>query len=681
VVPLVGESSSKPLSLRELGFTPRIVIFSIVWGIFNTIIFGALLIGVNSNPYIPFLTLIFMETFLMRAINRKLQFSIQEWTVFLTFEMSGFLGCVSYNATSDLWHIGTYRAFYRGFVKYFGTVFEALRTHNAPVSSVMFLWRDDVVNGYLYGGSIDWAGWAPSIIFYILNWASMYVGMHFLSIIFRKIWIEEEELPFPWQQPLYEFLKRAKEYERPSLWSLKPLENKVFWLFFLLGVIYQALNVSNWWWGTEFMQSYTVNLIPMFYEAFPCNLWSFTLVPTTIAAAYLMPLDVVGTAAFSFVFFEGFINWLNIVTGSVTRMDFWSNQWLNGSEQGLIKYHLLFGGWHGCGFGPIYIAIPLVLVWKARRRIIDSIKKAVKGIPADEGEAHSWRTVWLGFIICTIIWYATVLWAGAPPEFIISYFGLIGLFLWTARYIAETGGAGVYVEQFEFDHNLMMYLEPLRATGILGFNTPSAVSLLNIHTYTGWAAQHQPLMPSLVLFKIGAETKTHPRVISIAMLIAMVLGIVIAVPLGIWTYFHHSATFLYGRLLEHEGIVYQLGGWPPGWPYLEAQPKSYAEFVGIPDYYSWFLGGIILIFVLEFLRARFTWFFFNPIGVVFGVGGPAHWFYGGNMIIAFILKWFTLKIGGADAYNKVGVTAASGLLLGSGFTLVWGSLISLTRTL
>lgn len=671
---------SPRFSLKEAGFTPRVVLFSILWCVINTVVFGALLIGTNSNGYIPFLTLLFIEAFLTRLIGPKFQFTIQEWAVFLTFQMSGLLGCISYNATSDMWHLGTYRAFYRGFVKYFGTVFEAIHTHNAPVSSVMFLQREDALNGYLYGGAIDWAGWMTPILFYILSWTSMYIGMHFLSIIFRKPWIEDEELPFPFQQPLYEVLKRAKKHERPSLWDMKLLENKIFWIFFILAAIYQTLNAMNWWWGTNFPMGYTVNLVPYLYESFPCNLWSFTLDAAPIAAAYLMPLDVLATAAFSFIFFEGFINWLNVASGSMPRMDFGSNQWLNGTEQGLIKYNLLFGGWHGTGYGPIYVAIPLILVWRARRRIVDSIRGAIAGT-TEEGEAHSWRTVWLGFIICTIIWYATVLWAGAPPIIILSYFGLIGLFLWSARYIAETGGAGVYVDQFEFDQNLMMYLEPLRLTGNLGFNTPSATSLLIIHTYTGWAAQHQPMLPSLTLFKIGAETKTHPKAISLAMILATILGIVIAVPLGIWTYYHYSATYLYARLLEHEGIVYQLGGWPAGWPYLEAQPQSYAEFNGIPDYWAWFAGGIILIFVIEFLRTRFTWFFFNPIGVVFGVGGPAVWLYGGNILAAFVLKWLTLRIGGAEGYRKIGVSAASGLLLGTGFTLVWWSLISLTRTL
>jgi len=665
-------------ALEEAGFTPRVVLFSIVWCVFNTVVFGALVIGTNSNGYIPFLTLIFIEAALVRMMGPRFQFTIQEWAVFLTFEMSGLLGAVSYNATSDLWHVGTYRGFYRGFVRYIGTVFEASRTHGAPVSDLMFLHTQDAINGYLYSGAVDWAGWMPIILFYILSWTLMYVGMHFLSIIFRKPWIEEEDLPFPFQQPLYEVLKRAKEHERPSLWNIKSLDTKVFWVFFLLGAIHQTLNAMNWWWGTNFQLSYDVDLTPYLYESFPSNILKFSLVPTTIAAAYLMPLDILATAAFSFVFFEGFINWLNIVSGSVPRMDFGSNQWLNGTEMGLIKYDLLFGGWHGTGFGPIYVAIPLVLVWKARRRIVDSIKKAVAGL-TEEGEAHSWRTVWVGFIVCTIIWYATVLWAGAPPVIILSYFGLIGLFLWSSRYIAETGGAGVYVEQFEFDQNLMMYLEPLRLTGNLGFNTSSATALLIIHAYTGWAAQHQPMLPSLTMFKIGAEAKAHPKAISIAMIIATVLGIVIAVPLGIWTYYHFSATYLYGRLLEHEGVVYQLGGWPAGWPYLEAQPKTYADFNSIPDYYLWFAGGMILIFVLEFLRTRFTWFFFNPMGVVFGVGGPALWFYGGNVLVAFVLKWLTLKVGGADAYKKVGVTSASGLLLGSGFSLVWWSLISLTR--
>ncbi len=60
------------------------LLFSIIWCIFNTMVFGVLLVGTNTNVMIPSFLLLIVEALLMKTISKKFQFSPQEWAVFFS---------------------------------------------------------------------------------------------------------------------------------------------------------------------------------------------------------------------------------------------------------------------------------------------------------------------------------------------------------------------------------------------------------------------------------------------------------------------------------------------------------------------------------------------------------------------------------------------------------------------
>jgi len=263
------------------------LVFSIVWCIFNTVMFGALFVGTNTNLMIPTFFLLIVEAAMAKAVSSKYQFTPQEWAVFFSVAMSGLMTTPAWE-TGDMWHQGTNIGFLRSLIRVYAVNFESWNTLGAPVSDLWIVKDSAAIDTYLYGGSVPWGLYAPVIGFYIANWISVYLAFHFLSMVFRKQWIDVERLPFPWQRPLYESLKSAKSIEdRPSLWSVG--KNRWYWIGFLIGGTSAIVDVVAIWFGvyiptmTEF-QKYSIDLTPYLGEVFPTNMWNLGWESWAVAA-------------------------------------------------------------------------------------------------------------------------------------------------------------------------------------------------------------------------------------------------------------------------------------------------------------------------------------------------------------------------------------------------------------
>jgi len=651
--------------LEKAGLTPRMLVFSIVWCIFNTVVFGALFVGTNTNLMIPTFFLLIVEAAIAKAVSSKYQFTPQEWAVFFSVAMSGLMTTPAWE-TGDMWHQGTNIGFLRSLIRVYAVNFESWNTLGAPVSDLWIVKDSAAINTYLYGGSVPWGLYAPVIGFYIANWISVYLAFHFLSMVFRKQWIDVERLPFPWQRPLYESLKSAKSMEdRPSLWSVG--KNRWYWIGFLIGGTSAIVDVVAIWFGvyiptmTEF-QKYSIDLTPYLGEVFPTNMWSLGWESWAVAATILMPMDVLNTAIIFWVIFEGICVWINFVTGSTPTGDFWTN----GVETGIIRHRLLLVGRPPGAFGPVLIALPLILIWRARKSIVSSLKAAISGAPAEEGEPHSWRMVWIGFIACFVLWYVTMLASGASWTSLWTFIMLTLFFILSARWCAETGGVLFPTHNLDQHYNIYYDTLPLQATGSLGLNTASTTTTLYAGNWYHWWVPLIPMGPSMVGFKFAQETKTRNRDISIAIIVATVIGIMIAVPLSIWMFHSWGASILYERMLELGGVATTYEGWPPLIPFLQSG-QSWFDFYTIPDLPAWWTAGFIMVLVIEFLRTRFAWFFLNPIGIIVGTGAMCEWFYDGNLVLAWIIKQLAFRALGGKGYERIVVPIACGLMVSYAF--------------
>jgi hypothetical protein len=92
------------------------------------------------------------------------------------------------------------------------------------------------------------------------------------------------------------------------------------------------------------------------------------------------------------------------------------------------------------------------------------------------------------------------------------------------------------------------------------------------------------------------------------------------------------------------------------------------------------IAGIIIIWTLTLLHARYPWFPLDPYGFLMTFSARAFsegiWVM---IVIAWILKVATLRVGGSKAYERLGLPVATGFLLGYALAILSGGVISAIR--
>jgi hypothetical protein len=77
------------------------------------------------------------------------------------------------------------------------------------------------------------------------------------------------------------------------------------------------------------------------------------------------------------------------------------------------------------------------------------------------------------------------------------------------------------------------------------------------------------------------------------------------------------------------------------------------------------VAGFIAALALSYLHARFVWFPLEPFGLFIATEEwgtlTGIWIM---FLAAWVLKYLTLKMGGAKAYENIGVPAATGFIAG-----------------
>jgi hypothetical protein len=77
------------------------------------------------------------------------------------------------------------------------------------------------------------------------------------------------------------------------------------------------------------------------------------------------------------------------------------------------------------------------------------------------------------------------------------------------------------------------------------------------------------------------------------------------------------------------------------------------------------VAGTVITIILFLLRARFVWWPINPVGFIVGTGVSTIWFGSWDaFLVAWIAKYFTLRLGGSKAFEQYGLPVAGGLVTG-----------------
>jgi len=657
----------QPLFATTPGLTYRVLLVGVVYGLLANILSSGLFVKTSTELQIALPLVVFLA---VEAIVGKFWKSFgltpQEWLIFAILGMNVF----GTQLSGSQYVYGTILAFTSapanaaGYVQYLPSWF-------APISPS----DKTLISNYLYGGPVPWGALLPSIIIAILWILSTTFATTFLLLPLRKMWIEVERLPYPVSVVPMELIKRAKGQDRPSLWRI--VEAKWFWIGLVIGGLMMAPQILNVIFGAAFpaVTSFTFSLSPYVGKLLPGAWLDYSFSALMFAAIAFMPLDVLGTSLLVWLIF--YVLWppLAISLG-------WGGGW-GGQEGGWgagimvgARWHFAFE--HEIIFGGVPIGIALWVLIAYYRRYKETINAAIRGAPREEGEPLSWRTSWLGFIVCSLVALAIFIISGAYllPA-LVTYFIVILVGIWGVRFMGE---AGIWLGAYGLNFTT-------RGIGAaLGFwpadKSPTATADIQNEAVaiglgqSSYYTQNYVTAPwfTMVDFKVGDATGTHPRSVLAAVMIIGLLSTVIMAFVFMaqlysvgWSYAQaHGVSWFFGAHSTYFNNFGFMNGPDSTLWYIGSGGLTGSATEWSANPWIWVAFGVVLTFVLNFLRLSYPWFWLSPVGFVCGA-----WIAGwgtdlASFALAFVLKALTIKFGGAKAYDNMYVPAIVGFAAGLG---------------
>jgi len=466
-----------------------------------------------------------------------------------------------------------------------------------------------------YGGSSASVGlhlspWLRALFPWFLLVLPLLLVMTCLNVLVRRRWADEEHLAYPLVQlPLL-----ATDANRPLF------ANRGFWLGFLLAGGITLLN------GFHFLFPAVPGVRPIqdLSPLFLSKPWDamrpmvIALYPCGVGLAYFMPLDLAFSTWFFFLF--------------------WKGQAVLGASLGLRSLPgFPYASWQQAG---AYLAVGWLALWTARHHLADAWREAVRTPRRRSVEPMSYRLAYLGLLagLLGILAFAASmgfdLWLATPFFLLYLLFSVA-----VARMRAEAG---------PLVHELYSSNADEVITAVVGTRRMSPRSLAAMTTLW-WLtrSQNSHVMPhQLEAFKMAERARFCSARLWPAMLAAAVAGLALSslVVLDLGARFGGNAGFAletYNRLQR----------------WLNDPTDT-----NIPA--TLFLGvGFVFSFFLLWMRRRFLWWPFHPIGYTVTQGDWAITYIWFSIFVSWALKWAILRYGGVRAYRRM-IPIFLGLILG-----------------
>jgi len=524
----------------------------------------------------------------------------------------------------------------------------------------------EIAEQIIYGGaSIPWNYWMPVMLYWWF--VHSFFGAYMLSIatIWQKEWIEVEQVPFPQTLAVYEIVGQSEKKVSKSYIIGVVLGFAFQFIVFLTITFPWFPDVFGWRCATS---CHGTGCIPSNHP-----LWSIVALtmysknPSLAALFYMAPLTTLFTSIVCNLFF--FIGtqaayYAGYYTGAMTMPGSCGRIWCGTGSLGWgAPFRWIVVANMGGGLGLV-----LMYIFMRRRYLAESFKAILKP------EEKQYKAVGATLILSYLILVGLLSSAGIsiinailmPIMVWVLFFAAMFVFGRTGYNAVGLGAYGLYWLRIVWptlperaDTNFALTCILMRQNGSDG------LSLV-------WGGS---LAASFAGYKFANLTKTDTRSLYYIMLI-----IVFLIPLVWWLTilplgysvglanlpFYQSTTFV-------GDISYAAD---PQSPWSGIAPEVMGGGPWIPN----FVAGMVVVWVLSWLHARFVAFPLDPYGflLTFTDRSMAEgvWVM---VTAAWVLKLLTLKIGGSKAYEEHGVPVATGFLLGYALAILAGGVISAIR--
>ncbi len=484
------------------------------------------------------------------------------------------------------------------------------------------------------GKSIPWGEWVgPLAVWTPYLLALLLLGATAAALL-RRRWADEEHMLFPLAQIPVEMLT----YDAPRARLPRVFRSWIFWAAFAVPVLIYSKNALNYY----FPAIPKTNLVPDIGAFFPGRPW-----------------DQLNYFPYYFYFEMMGITYLVTDEMAFSLWSFWIFRRLGGVFRdaiGLTDHSAFF---QDMGLGA-YTILALLCVWSARHSLRQIAVKAFTGQGQfdDRQEPMSARFMFFGFFasLATIVIWGHLIGAAWWSALTLMGLYMISLVVLT-RIVSE---AGVFAVWTPFGDQERLIVRAL-GTDVVGARSITALS------YMGYKIRDTASMtPANVIqgYKMAQTARLQPRMVWAITAASLVVALFASHAPSLYAIYSHS--------------IPGLGWWPratgnalgDGIRGLIVANQRFAP----GEYGNMVLGAAVVLF-LNFMRQRFLWWPFHPLGFT-ALTGPDFMGdrYGFSIFVGWLVRRVTQRFGGYKAY-RVGRAAAVGLIVGNAVVLLTWTII------
>jgi len=510
------------------------------------------------------------------------------------------------------------------------------------------------------GGVFNWGAWFPAMAFWSIWSMVIYSGGFFWSYLIRKPMVEEERLPFPFAQPtaytLYAYDQEVGG--KRLLFNLGTPEGKMIWAGFILGaLLFLPSGLADFL--PAFPTSAYIEVIDtgplqnLMQTILPGSSFSAWFVITDVMVLAFAPMDVLLTAVLTWIAFGIIYPVIGVRTGILPYSPGYD---VSLYAQSVGPIHL---GWFW--EVGIMVGVGVWMVFRYRKHIFQifavGLGRKTEGAREDGGVPY--RVIAIGAIGTFIL--AILLFAVMGGNILMGIIGTIYftlfMFGWT-RFNAEAypsmlPDTSQYIPQFYSIGQALGQWGP--SPDINSLNTVyawSAIGGVGGIRVAGFASPNQ-----FMSYKVSDMNKVEAKHVLYISIIAIISGSIAIQFLSPWWYTVKGGANTLGYVSYN---VWSMGN---AWNVVGGTPT--------PPYASelaWdVVAGTIFVFVSYALRARYAWFFINPIGVALCGSWAA--FQGTSILVALIIKIILTRFAGPKWVESRYLPFLAGAF--GGFSLVY----------
>ncbi|MCE2413635.1 hypothetical protein J4G07_06485 [Candidatus Poribacteria bacterium] len=447
----------------------------------------------------------------------------------------------------------------------------------------------------------------------VLLWSFVTFVLFFILMCFNSIqrlqWSERERLSYPIAQlPI--------EMTTPQFFS-----RRLLWLGFSICAVIELLN------GVHYLYPFVPGVplkIPDFgAKIFTTKPWNaigwlpLFFYPWVIALTFFVPLELSFSVWFFFLFTK-----FQLIVGSIGG---WK------SLQGFPYYNQQgIGAW---------LTLGILILWTSRKHLktvcTTVLKPSGNSTATSNNEPFQYRTALLGILVGTTLLVIIFQQAGMSVGILLAFLCLY--FLMSIAITYARAAVGVPYHEVIWTH------PPLMIVSVLGARRTGAANLTLfsfLYPYVRDNVSH-PMPSQLEGFKMAERAPVSQK----KMAIAMIVGLLVAIPVSFWAYLHliyqHGAVRTEGYIIgigieTFERMLL---------PWLQQPHTTDSTGLSFTAFASLFTLGLM------FLRRQFIWFPFHPTGYALGLSAGMVWVWSA-ICVGWIIKAVLLKFGGLRTYRK-----------------------------